>query len=285
MTRLPNEIEAAAWNAERGQEWVRRQATLDALMAEVLDLLLDAADLKPGEAILDIGCGAGATTLAAAQRLGAGGSVLGVDLSVPLLDHAVARAEALGLETIDFHLADAQTHPFKVARFDRMISRFGVMFFDDPTTAFRNISRALRPGARLVFAAWSRPDLNPWFAIPARVATSVLGPLEAPDLAAPGPMAFHDIERVVGILRAAGLADCSGAARQIVLTPPGSFDEVVEFVVSVGPASRVIAARGGTEADRAAILEGCRAELEDFHIDGRVLVPASVNLFQARRPG
>lgn len=284
-TRIPNATEAAAWNAERGQDWVRRQVTLDALMEPVLELLLGVADPKLGDAVLDIGCGAGATTLAAGRRVGTEGRILGVDVSAPLLDHAAARVQSSGLRNIDFQLADAQTHSFEGDRFDLMISRFGVMFFDEPRAAFRNVLRALRPGARMIFVAWSEPELNPWFAIPARVARSVLGPIEAPDPTAPGPMAFRDIERVAGILNAAGLADSSGTAWQVLLSPPGAIDDVLEFVVSVGPASRVIAERGGTEADRAAILEGCRAEFERFHVDGRLRVPASVNLFRAHRPG
>lgn len=283
-TNTPNEAEAAAWNTDRGRDWVRRQPILDALMTEVLELLINAAMPKPGEAVLDVGCGAGATTLAVGNRVGARGRVLGVDVSAPLIEHAMARSAAAGLSNLEFQLADAQTHPLEADRFDLMISRFGVMFFDDPVAAFGNIASALRPGARMVFAAWSDPGRNPWFTIPMRVAAAVLGPIKVPDPSAPGPMAFRDIERVVGILRGAGLTGCTGIERPVVLNPPGTFDEVIEFLVSAGPASRVIAERGGSEADRAAIAEGCRVELERFQVDGRVRVPAGVNLFQAHRP-
>ncbi|WP_164871780.1 methyltransferase domain-containing protein [Solirhodobacter olei] len=125
MAAMSNEAEAAAWNGPRGEHWVSIQGTLDAMMAEVLDLVLSGADLQPSEAVLDIGCGAGATTIAAARRIGAEGSVLGLDISEPLLRHAKLRAQAEGLSNVTFQLDDAQTYPLKSGNFNVLISRFG----------------------------------------------------------------------------------------------------------------------------------------------------------------
>ncbi len=285
MAAVVNEAESAAWNAARGADWVRNQVILDALMSEVLELTITTADPGLGEAVLDIGCGAGATTLAAASKIGAGGLALGIDVSAPLISHAEARAQTEGLANASFELGDAQTHPFEQKRFDLMISRFGVMFFEDPTAAFINMARALRPSGRLVFVAWAGPEQNPWFTIPVKAATARLGQGDPADPTAPGPMAFRDIDRVVGIMNATGMGECSGEDCQIFLNPPGSFDEVVDLAVSVGPVTRLMEALGGTEADRTAVIETCRAELAPFQSEGKVRVPARVNLFQARQTG
>lgn len=285
MPAMSNEAEAAAWNGPRGEHWVSIQGTLDAMMAEVLDLVLSGADLQPGEAVLDIGCGAGATTISAAHRIGAEGSILGLDISEPLLRHAKLRAHAEGLSNVTFQLGDAQTYPLNASNFDVLISRFGVMFFDEPTVAFRNMGTALRPGGRMFFAAWAAPERNPWFTVPAKATMGRLGKVEAGDPAAPGPMAFRDIGRVVKILRSAGMEDCTGVEAELFLHPPGTLEDVVDLAVSNGPAMRIMTALGGTEVDRAAIVETCRAELAPFAVGGRVRVPASVNLFQARMPG
>lgn len=283
MNTEPNAAEAAAWNGQRGEDWVQRQATLDKLMGDVQWMLFDAARPEPGEAVLDIGCGGGTTTLESARRVGPAGRVLGVDISAPLVNHAVTRAAAVGLENLSFRQADAQTFPFEGESFDLMISRFGVLFFDDPVAAFRNIGGALRPGGRIAFVGWAGPEANPWFAVPSRVATDVLGPVERSDPTAPGPMAFRDIARVANLLQAAGLCECTGTGTDVVLTPPGSPDEVIEFLVSAGPAAHIIESRGGTDADRRTIAEQCRVAMEAYLIDGRYRVPGRVNLFQARR--
>lgn len=284
MNNEANAAEAAAWNGQRGHDWVRRQPTLDALMAEVHSLLFDTARPVPGESVIDIGCGGGTTTMEGARHVGSAGSVLGVDISAPLVEHASARAGAERLDNVVFHRADAQTHVFDRDAFDLMISRFGVLFFDDPVAAFRNIGGALRPGGRMAFVAWSMAEANPWFSVPVQMAVSVLGPVERPDPAAPGPMAFRDIARVLGLLRAAGLAECAGTEWEVALTPPGDADEVIDFLVSAGPAAGIIALKGGTDADRRTIAEKCRAAMDPFLVDGRYRVPARVNLFEARRP-
>ena len=120
-----------------------------------------AVAIGPGDAVLDIGCGAGRTTLAAASASGTG-TVLGVDLSGAKLDIARTRAGEEGLANVSFTQADAQQHAFGKAEFDVAISRFGTMFFTDHISAFRNIAAALRPGARFVQLVWQRPERNEW---------------------------------------------------------------------------------------------------------------------------
>lgn len=279
-----NEAEAAAWNGARGDDWVRLQAVLDDLMIEPLELAITAAALTPGEAVLDIGCGAGATSLAAGRAVERGGRVLGADVSAPMLRHAAGRAEAEGLSHVSFTEADAQVHAFEPGTFDAAISRFGVMFFDDSTAAFRNIAAALKPGGRITFVTWAGPDTNPWFTLPAQAGAEVLGPSEPTDPDAPGPMAFRDIERVTGMMAAGGLENCAGMAADIQLHPGGTLDEVLRLAMSIGPISRMLTAKNGTEADRDAIAAVLRDRLAQYDQAGEVKVPGRVNVYTARKP-
>jgi SAM-dependent methyltransferase len=125
-----------------------------------------ALDIRPADRVLDIGCGSGLTTRAAAG-IAVGGSAVGVDVSAEMLEVARWRAAEAGLRNVTFELGDVQVHPLPAAHFDLCISRFGTMFFADPLAAFANIGRAMRPGARLVQMVWQSRERNEWaLAIP-----------------------------------------------------------------------------------------------------------------------
>ena len=151
---IANTAQAEHWNSgDAIEHWLRNQDRYDRMLQPFADLILQTAALQPGEQVLDVGCGYGATTLEAARRV-APGPVLGVDLSGPMLSVAKDRAAGSGLANVAFEHGDVQVYPFGPARFDAVISRFGVMFFEDPVAAFANIRSAVRPGGRLVFACW-----------------------------------------------------------------------------------------------------------------------------------
>jgi SAM-dependent methyltransferase len=277
-----NADQATFWNAEPGANWVAFQAQLDAQLAEVDDRLIAACDPRPGERVLDIGCGAGGSTLALAAATGPTGSVLGLDLSEPLLVRAEERRRELGLAHVRFVRGDAQDHPFDPASLDLAASRFGVMFFADPLAAFRNVARALRPGGRLAFVAWAAPEHNPWFTIPQRAAVARLGALAPAPPDAPGPMAFRDADRVVGLLEGAGLREARADAIDLGLPNPDGLDAVMELVGRIGPLARVLREKGGSAEDRAAILAAVRAEFAAFATPAGIRLPARVIVFTAR---
>ncbi|WP_369250177.1 class I SAM-dependent methyltransferase [Streptomyces sp. R41] len=150
MTRIANSAQAQAWNGPVGTHWATHQERYDAMVSGVNDALFAGAAISAGDRVLDVGCGAGATTRIAA-RLAASGHAVGVDISAPLLDRARAITAAEGVTNAAYELADAQIHPFPRAGYDVVISRGGVMFFADHAAAFRNLAGALRPGGRLAF--------------------------------------------------------------------------------------------------------------------------------------
>lgn len=279
-----NADQTAFWNTVGGPTWVAREADLDRLHRPVTELLLAAVAPRAGDAVLDIGCGSGATCLAFARAVGPSGHVLGVDVSAPLLARAEARRREAGAGQLAFLAADAQTAALPAARFDAAISRFGVMFFADPVAAFRNIATALRPGGRVAFAAWSGAGRNPWFSRTLAVAASRLGPLPSPAPGAPGPTAFADPDRVTGLLAAAGLADAAAQTRAIELHHPGGVAAIAGLAAEVGPAPRAVRERGGTPEDLAAIVAGVAEAFAVYATPDGIRIPAEIHLFSARRP-
>lgn len=295
-----NADQAAYWNQVAGPKWVAMQHDIDCILSAVVDALLAwarpaeiEAEAGRGARLMDIGCGTGATAFAFAEAAGPDARITGIDISEPMLAEAEKRRADLGLERLDFRLADAQTHDFGRAAdggaagppFDQLFSRFGVMFFADPVAAFGNLATALRPGGRIVFAAWAPVAVNPWFAIPRDVAVARLGPPPATPPRAPGPMAFQEIPYVRDILAAAGFSDIRGEAVPVTLTHPGSPEAVGRLAANLGPSARILKAYDGTAEDEAAI---AAQVAEAFHPyarpEGGLGLPAILNLFAAVKP-
>lgn len=232
MTDTPNAQQAVYWNEAAGPTWAELQGPLDRQLAPLGRAGMAVLQPKPGEKILDIGCGAGETSLELATAVAPGGQVTGADISRTLLE--VARRRAEGLAGVEFLEADAQTAAFAPGGFDAVFSRFGVMFFSDPVAAFVNIRRALAPGGRLVFVCWRTPAENPIMTLPMAAALAHVPPPAPPEPGAPGPFAFADAERVRGILTTAGFKD-------VTVTPHnekvggGDLDTVVGLSLRVGP--------------------------------------------------
>ncbi len=279
----PNQDQADYWSSDSGAKWVHEERLLDATLAPVLDRLLAAAALQPGEVVLDIGCGTGASTLAAAQIVGPEGHATGADISHVMLDRARERAQAVGVTNVDFVDADAQIYPFAPDHFDAVISRFGVMFFADPVAAFANIASALKPDGRIVFLSWGGLAKNPWFAVPRAAAIDRVGAPPPMDPREPGPMAFAEQDYVSEILNDAGLADVEAQEVSLNLTPLGSLSDVAEFATYLGPAARILRLMEGTEEDAAVIAKNVEDGLKTYETSDGLRVPATLNLFTARR--
>lgn len=229
----PNMQQAALWNDASGKAWADLQPVLDEVLAPFTRLLVDAGFPGEGDSVLDIGCGAGATTLAMARLVGGGGRCVGLDISEPLIALAKARAQADGLESAEFIAADAQTYAFESACFDAVVSRFGVMFFDDPAAAFANIRWAVKPGGRLVFVAWRSPAENDFMTAAARAAAPFLPPAPPPDPNAPGQFAFADDAKVRRILEAGGWSSIDVEKADVPCQVPEA--GLMNYVTRLGP--------------------------------------------------
>ena len=277
MTDQTNSDQRDFWSDAAGPKWLRYEAGLDHLMQPVLDGLLSRAGIQSGQAVLDIGCGTGASTLQVADRVGTFGRVLGADISGPMLERAAERAKAV--DHVNFIEADAQNHAFEPEQFDHLVSRFGVMFFGDPTVAFKNMSRALKPGGHVNFAAWGQIPSNPFFTYPAQAARAIIGapPKVDPDL--PGPFAFRDPARVLDILTNAGLQDVKCDTAQIMLTPQGTMADFAKMVLRIGPADAAISHFQADEAQIETLGDMLHEVFAPFDGPEGIQIPAEINFY------
>jgi SAM-dependent methyltransferase len=239
------------WSGKAGDEWAAHADRIDAMLAPVTEAALAAGAFQAGERVLDIGCGAGATSLKIANRVGPSGRVTGVDISPQLVRVARERARAANVAA-EFIEADAGSSAFG-ADFDAAFSRFGVMFFEAPAQAFAHIRSAMRTDGRLAFACWRAMAGNAWATTPiAAILPMLKAPLPPPDPDAPGPYSLADAGKVERILREAGWRDVALAPweGEVALGGGGSLEEIADFMFRIGPFSRVIAEQN-LDADEA----------------------------------
>lgn len=202
--RQTNADQLAFWDGPGGHIWVARQAHTDITLAPMTEALLGFAAPRPGERVLDVGCGCGATTLEFARAVGASGRVAALDISGPMLAEGEARARAAGIANVDWRQADAATAA--LSGFDLLTSAFGLMFFGDPVAAFAHMRRAANPGARMAFVSWRPLAENPWMGVPMAAVARHLPPRPKPVPNAPGMFALADPRRIEEVLTAAGWA-------------------------------------------------------------------------------
>jgi SAM-dependent methyltransferase len=228
----------ALWNGVSGRAWVDSQELLDGVLQPFEDLLVQAvAAGSRGRHVLDVGCGTGRTTVAVQRLLGRTGSVTGIDISEPMIAAARRRAQRENTAA-SFIRADAQTHPFEPAAFNAIVSRFGVMFFDDFVQAFENLRRAASKGAELRFIAWRSVSENPFMTTAERAAAPLLPDLPARRPAAPGQFALADRRRIVQILQDSGWTAIDVQPIDVGCTLPEK--NLVRYFTNFGPLGRVL---------------------------------------------
>lgn len=280
MTEIVNTDEYEAWNGDSGHRWVADADRRDRVLAPVAEALLAAAHLAPGEGVVDIGCGCGATTLAAARAVGPTGAVYGIDLSEPMLDVARRRAETSGLSNVTLVQGDVQTHRFP-ARSDVAISRFGTMFFADQVAALANIRHGLRPGGRLCLATWQPLEANDWLTIPG---AALLRYGDLPDAETSGRTMFSqsDPDRITTMLHAAGFSDPRLEPVELSLVLGADAEEAVDYLATTGPGRAALDAMPTDR--RPAALDAVRAALADHTGSDGVRLGAAIWVIIARVP-
>lgn len=271
------------WNGDSDARWAANLDRLDLMLQDFGDAAVAAAAAQPGEHILDIGCGSGASTFMLADQVGPTGHVLGVDISQQLVE--LARAATPDAAPVEFRLADAATAAFPAEGFDLLFSRFGVMFFDDPVAAFANMRRALKPDGRVAFVCWRSATDNDWVRLPMAAIRDIVQPAPA-DPDAPGPFAFSNPERLTDILATAGFTDIEVRPFDTRLvygrsdTREAAIDDALDMAFQVGPLARALADQPDDVRARAA--EAVRAVFAAQSGDTSVLIDGAAWIVTAR---
>lgn len=271
------------WNV-LAHAWIEHEEPIERAHRPIREGLLARAALESGESVLDLGCGCGALSLDAADRVGPSGRVTSFDIAEAFVSRVGARTKSLS--QVKPVQGDAQSHDFSGAAFDAVISLFGMMFSPEPQTAFANIAGALETGGRIVFVTWAGPQHNPWFSVPGRALADALPEMPPPDPTAPGPMAFANVDMVTNLLSKTGFDGIAYEEVDTHLTPIGAAADITAMMLAIGPFRGVVAqfaAAGAEGAAMDAIAEHMTAGYGAFATDQGVRVPARIIYYTATR--
>ncbi len=259
VARKSDDEQAARWNSVAGKAWVDAQDLLDGVFKPLEDLLVEAVAAASRGRVLDVGCGTGGTTIAVARRLGSTGRCIGIDISEPMIAAARARAEREGVAA-EFIRANAQVHAFEPASIDMLISRFGVMFFDDPVQAFANLRRAACDNATMQLIAWRSAEDNPFMTTAERAAVPLLPNLPPRRQDGPGQFAFANGQRVSTILRESGWAEIEMQPIDVACSLPES--ALVRYLTRLGPVG--LALQEADDATRTRVVDAIRPAFDPY---------------------
>jgi len=277
--RATTDEQMRLWSGTGGCGWVEVQAELDRLYQPLEDRLLEGMCAGSATRALDVGCGTGGTTIAMARLLGTKGQCVGIDISEPMLAAAEARAQRERLPAT-FVRADAATYAFERASFDIIISRLGVMFFDDPVRAFENLRRAAKADSELRFIAWRSDTENPFMTAAQRAAAPLLPNLVTFQGNAPGPFAFADQNRVRHILQASGWTQIDIQPADIPCALPEN--ELIRYLTQIGPVGRALQA--ADEETRRRVVATIRPAFDTFLQGTEIRFTAACWIVSARSP-
>ncbi|HEX6335685.1 MAG TPA: methyltransferase domain-containing protein [Jiangellaceae bacterium] len=277
----PNAEREALWNEVAPALWREHGDRVDVMDGPPGEAMLRAARLRTGDRVLDVGCGAGATTVEAARQVGPAGTVVGVDISPPMLKFAADRVNAAGLTNVELLAADAQVHRFGDGAFDAIVSRFGTMFFADPAAAFANLARSMRPGGRLAIVVPRAPHDDPWVAAALAAAAPHLGAAGADALNEFGTYVFADGVRLDRVLAEAGFRAVHREALTLPIRLGADADDVVGYLLAQPEVQALMA---GAPADQTSgAVEALRAAFAPYAGPDGVVMDTSCWLGTASR--
>ena len=283
-----NEEATEAWSGVLFERFVKYRDLVVAGLAQHGVAAMRMYPPKPGDRVLDIGCGFGDTTQELAKLVGANGEAVGVDVSEPFIEASIEEAAVAGVENIDFFATDVQVGDLR-GPYDYAFSRMGVMFFANPVQAMRNIRGALRPGARLVATVWRRKLDNEWLHRAEQVAERYLEEPDEPEdvRCGPGPFSMANADTVSEQLQIAGFERPTFSRCDLPIKIGNDLDQAVELNMALGPAAELLRICPTAEVDRLRpkVEQEIREVLADYADgEGPVTAPASTWIVGATVP-
>jgi len=276
-----------AWNGPLFDRFVEFRPLMIKGLTAHGEIALERHPARPGDRVLDIGCGFGDTAQRLAAQVGPSGSVLGVDVAPRFIEAAIAEAEEAGVENVRFEVADLQATELDET-FDHVFSRFGTMFFASPVAALRNVRRAMAPEGRFCMVIWRRKLDNPWMhrAEEAVVDRLVTVPEESDEpRCGPGPFSMANADTVSDVLLAAGFTDIALERCDIPYLIGENLDQAIAFNMALGPAAEAIRLAGSeAEAIRPLIQEKLREALSEFDTGEGIVAGSSTWVVTASVP-
>jgi ubiquinone/menaquinone biosynthesis C-methylase UbiE len=274
------------WNEILVPKFVRWKHVLVGGLTHHSAAIFPGLPVKPGDRVVDVGCGFGDTAILLARRVGPDGHVLGIDCCEAFLEHGRRDAAAEGLTNVELVEADVERYPFE-GDFDFCFSRFGTQFFENPVIALKNMRRALKPGGTLSMIVWRTIADNPWLGVPKEVVMRFLPPPgEGARTCGPGPFSMADPEQVTRQLEIAGYDRIAFERIDAPILVGRDPDDAVAFQLEIGPAGEVFREAGSeAEAKRDEIGAALRAELARHETPEGIVMGSSSWKVSARNSG
>ena len=278
MSTNANEI-LAAWE-ESSQYWKKHQASIERMFGPLNSALIDAAQIKEGQHVLDIGGGSGEPSLSIARIVGDAGSVTYTDPSAGMLETARAEAQRRGLTNIHFHQAPAEKLPFESYRFDVVVGRLSVMFFPDVGAGLREIMRVVKPGGRVSFLVWGPKKSNPFFSSVTEVLDRFITP-EPEDEDAPGAFRFANPGKLAKLFADAGMTEIEERQFQFSIGAPVKSDEFWELRSEMSDSLRAKLATL-TSDQKIAVKQAVDAAVAKYFKNGEMNFPGQALIVSGR---
>tara|TARA_B100001741_G_scaffold311247_1_gene312003 strand:+ start:745 stop:1593 length:849 start_codon:yes stop_codon:yes gene_type:complete len=279
--KIVNDDQHEFWNKGIGQKWVKEDNSMNERFTILTKEFFKRAKIEKGDKVLDIGCGGGITSFETSKILGNDGYVLGADISKILLDLAVKNYS--NIKNLEFKYCDVQNYEFEKNSFSKVISRFGVMFFENPIKAFQNINNAIQDGGSLHFVCWTNVMENEFFTAAANI---IIRHLDRgfPELTrAPGPFAFSEKKYVKQILNAAGFENIKVEKVYTLISTNDSAEKDGNLLFNIGLAGRLLSEENLSEAELAKIKEKIIEMSQNRKFDGIINYKACLNFVSATK--
>jgi ubiquinone/menaquinone biosynthesis C-methylase UbiE len=275
------------WNEVLAPKFIRFRHILVDGLSRHSEAVFPKLPVRPGDRVLDVGCGFGDTALKLAHMVGPEGEVVGIDCCDAFLAAAEADREQAGIRNVSYIRGDAEI-ALPEAAFDFVFARFGTMFFANPVAGLRNMRRALKPGGRMVHIVWRAPADNPWLSMAKNVVLRFLPPPgDAARTCGPGPFSMADETTVRNMMEVAGYEEIGFDRVDAPVLIGHDVRDAVQFQLAIGPAGEVFREAGAEAEARRNEIEAALADAirqQTAAADG-IIMPSSSWVIRGLNPG